>query len=278
MDSYTHNGLTFEVSDTGPAGGRPVICLHGFPEDRHCWDELAASLVPAGYRMLAPDQRGYSPGAQPGGRRDYAMGELAGDVLALADAAGVRDFDVVGHDWGGMVAWSLAARHPERVRTATVLASPHPHAFRHALGHSAQGLRSWYMALFQLPWLPERLFAFRRGKEAERLLRRSGLDAATARRYARRFASARDMTGPLNWYRAIPFHGPASAGAVAVPTLYITGDRDRFITRAAAEATGRFVSGPYRYVAMPGRSHWLPTEAGPEVSALLLEHLAGHPG
>ena len=82
---------------------------------------------------------------------------------------GSGDFDVVGHDWGGMVAWSLAARHPDRVRTATVLVSPHPHAFRHALGHSAQGLRSWYMALFQLPWLPERLFAFKRGKEAERL-------------------------------------------------------------------------------------------------------------
>ena len=85
------------------------------------------------------------------------------------------------------------------------------------------------------------------------------------------------MTGPLNWYRAIPFHGPASATEVGVPTLYITGDHDRFVTRAAAEATGRYVSGPYRYVAMPGRSHWLPTEAGPDVSALLLEHLAGHP-
>jgi pimeloyl-ACP methyl ester carboxylesterase len=277
MDSYTHDGLTFEVSDHGPAGARVVIALHGFPEDRHCWDELARSLVTAGYRVLAPDQRGYSPGARPGRRRDYAMVNLAGDVLALAEAAAADRFDVIGHDWGGMVAWSLAARHPERVRTATVLVSPHPQAFRHALGHSAQGLRSWYMGLFQLPWLPERLFALKGGKAGELLLRRTGLDAATATRYARRFASGRDMTGPLDWYRAIPFHGPSYSSEVTVPTLYVTGDRDRFVTRAAGEATVRFVSGPYRFVVLPGRSHWLPTEAGPELSDLVLAHLAEHP-
>jgi pimeloyl-ACP methyl ester carboxylesterase len=276
MESYTHRGLTFEVTDTGPAGGRLIIALHGFPEDRHSWDEVAESLASAGYRVLAPDQRGYSPGARPARRRDYAMSELTGDVLALAQAAGADRFDVVGHDWGGMVAWSLAARHPERVRTATVLVSPHPRAFRYALGHSAQGLRSWYMALFQLPWLPERLFAVNAGKEAERMLRRLGLDAGTAGRYARRFTSARAMTGPLNWYRAIPFQEGSPAPDVGVPTLYITGDQERFITRAAAEATSRYVSGPYRHVELPGRSHWLSSEAGPEVSALLLEHLAGH--
>jgi pimeloyl-ACP methyl ester carboxylesterase len=278
MDSYTHDGLTFEVSDHGPAGGRVVIALHGFPEDRHCWDGLARSLVPAGYRVLAPDQRGYSPAARPARRRDYAIVHLMGDVLALADAAATDRFDVIGHDLGGMVAWSLAAHHPERVRTATLLVSPHPQAFRHALGHSAQGLRSWYMGLFQLPWLPERLFALNGGKEGERLLRRTGLDAGTATRYARRFASARDMTGPLNWYRAIPFHGPSASCKVTVPTLYVIGDRDRFVTREAAEATGRFVSGSYRFVLLPGRSHWLPTEATPDLSALLLEHLACNPG
>ena len=112
VDQYSRADLTFEVSDTGPADGRAVILLHGFPEDRHCWDSLAGSLAGAGYRALAPDQRGYSPGARPAGRRAYALDQLAGDVLALADAAGVDRFDVVGHDWGAAVAWFLAGGAP----------------------------------------------------------------------------------------------------------------------------------------------------------------------
>ncbi|MGH9057060.1 MAG: alpha/beta fold hydrolase [Acidimicrobiales bacterium] len=102
-DRYTHDGLTFDVDDAGPPDGRAVIALHGFPEDRQTWSPLSTSLVGAGYRVLAPDQRGYSPGARPAGRRAYTIDRLAGDVLALAGAAGADRFDLVGHDWGALV-------------------------------------------------------------------------------------------------------------------------------------------------------------------------------
>ena len=112
VEQFTNDGLTFDVTDTGAPDGRAVILLHGFPEDRACWSAVGSRLAGAGYRALAPDQRGYSPGARPEGRSAYKVSSLTGDILALADAAGCDRFDVVGHDWGGGVAWDLAARHP----------------------------------------------------------------------------------------------------------------------------------------------------------------------
>lgn len=163
MERYRHEALTFDVTDSGPAEGRIVIALHGFPEDRQCWAQLSRSLSDAGFRTLAPDQRGYSPGARPSARRSYRVSMLAGDVLALADQAGADSFDLVGHDWGAIVAWHLAARHPDRVRSLTALSVPHPRAFVSALSASSQALHSWYMVLFQIPWLPERVLSQRGG-------------------------------------------------------------------------------------------------------------------
>jgi pimeloyl-ACP methyl ester carboxylesterase len=126
-------GLVFDVLAAGDPAGEPVLLLHGFPQTAACWTELAEVLAGAGYRLLAPDQRGYSPGAV----HDYRMPELVADVLALADRAGVGRFQLVGHDWGGAVAWHLAARHPERVATLTAVSTPHPRAFAAALRFSA---------------------------------------------------------------------------------------------------------------------------------------------
>lgn len=277
MHHFVRDGFTFDVTDDGPADGRVVILLHGFPEDRYCWSSVVPKLTEAGCRVLAPDQRGYSPGARPRGRRPYALSELALDVLALADVAGADRVDVVGHDWGGIVAWALAARHPKRVRTVTSLTVPHPRAMRDAMFRGPQLLHSWYMLLFQVPWLPEAAMRATGVSRAAHALERDGLDPETARRYAERMQNRAAITGPLNWYRALPFDLRPSMPKVETPTLYVYADRDRYLTRYAAERTARYVTGPYRFEVLEGMPHWLPTAAAGRVSELLLEHLAAHP-
>jgi pimeloyl-ACP methyl ester carboxylesterase len=274
LETYVHDGLTFEVSDSGPPDGRVVIALHGFPEDRLCWEGIAGSLNESGYRVLAPDQRGYSPRARPAGRRAYVLSSLDRDILALIDAAGVDRVDVVGHDWGGLVAWDLAARYPERVRSVASLSTPHPRAVADAMLRSTQLLHSWYIGFFQLPWLPEQVFSRGHGQPGARVLERAGLDPATAERYAVRFATPGAMTGPLNWYRALPFEREDGTPNVGVRSLYIWSDGDRFLTRAAAERTANYVTGPYRFEILVGQNHWLPTNASGLIAPLLIEHLA----
>jgi pimeloyl-ACP methyl ester carboxylesterase len=281
VDHYTRDDLTFEVSEQGPADGRAVILLHGFPEDRHCWDSLAGSLAGAGYRTLAPDQRGYSPGARPAGRRAYALDQLAGDVLALADAAGVGRFDVIGHDWGAAVAWFLGGRYPNRIRTLTALSVPHPRAMAEALTRSPQLLRSWYMLFFQVPVIPERALSWSGGNRLLDQLQRIGLDGESARRYASRAATPEALTGPLNWYRALPFDRRTPVRPVTAPTLFVWGRRDRFVTEAAATRCGRNVTGPFTFVPLAEADHWLPSSWAHLVAPPLLRHLgdngvAGH--
>jgi pimeloyl-ACP methyl ester carboxylesterase len=276
METYSRDGLTFDVSDHGPADGRVVIVLHGFPEDRHCWDPLLPPLLEAGFRVLAPDQRGYSPGARPPGRRNYTLDLLAGDVLALADAAGAGAdrFDLVGHDWGAAVAWHLAGSRPDRVRSLTALSVPHSRALLDATFRSPQLVRSWYMLLFQLPWAPEAIFRLAGVDRLAARLERSGLDQASARRYATRAASPISIGGPLNWYRALPVQRGGRSEPVTVPTLYLWGRGDRFITRVAAERCGRHVIGPFRFVPVDGATHWLPSADPAVVAPALLAHLS----
>jgi pimeloyl-ACP methyl ester carboxylesterase len=276
VHNFVRDGLTFDVTDEGPADGRVVIALHGFPEDRACWSAIIPQLTAAGYRVLAPDQRGYSPGARPTGRKAYVLSELAEDVLALADVAGADRFDVIGHDWGSGVAWELAANHSKRVRTMTTLAVPHPRAMQDSLLRSRQLLHSWYMLFFQIPWLPEFLMRAAGVERSAQQFEKDGLDAESAHRYARRMHERGAMTGPLNWYRALPFGARHPMPAVEVPVLYIYGDHDRYLTRYAAERSARYVTGPYRFELLEGVSHWIPTAAPDHVAHMLLEHLAAH--
>ncbi len=280
METYTHDGLTFDVSDHGPADGRVVILLHGFPEDRRCWDPLLTPLLGAGYRVLSPDQRGYSPGARPHGRRNYTLDLLAGDVLALADAAGASAdrFDLVGHDWGAAVAWHLAGSRPDRVRSLTALSVPHSRALLDATVRGPQLVRSWYMLFFQLPWAPEAIFRLVGVDRLAARLERSGLDQPSARRYAARAATPSSIVGALNWYRALPLQRGERAEPVTVPTLYLWGRGDRFITRVAAERCGRHVVGPFRFVPIDEATHWLPSAYPVEVAPALLAHLSATAG
>jgi pimeloyl-ACP methyl ester carboxylesterase len=275
VEHFTRNGLTFDVTDVGPADAEAVVLLHGYPQSSASWRSISPHLVAAGYRVLAPDQRGYSPGARPQGRRAYVMSELVADVLALADQAGVDGFHVVGHDWGGAVAWALATDHADRLRTLTVLSTPHPRAFLRSAMTSGQALRSWYMGLFQIPRLPEWLTLAGDGRVARSAMRRSGLSEERAREYLDAMKKPGALTGALNWYRALPYEATAvrDAKPIEVPTLYVWSTEDVALGRKAAELTGRFVSGPYRFEVLEGVPHWIPEEAPDEVVRLLLAHL-----
>jgi pimeloyl-ACP methyl ester carboxylesterase len=273
LTSYRNDGLTFEVDDSGGAA-EAVVLLHGFPQTRTSWAGLTPHLVGAGYRVLAPDQRGYSPGARPKRRRDYAIGRLVGDVLALADAAGLKRFHVLGHDWGGGAAWALAEAHPERLLSLTSLSTPHPRAMAASMVRSNQALKSWYMLAFQLPWLPEAIIESNAGGER---VRGALIDAGMAPAEADdsmellRNGAAR---GALGWYRALPFAGSQESRPTEVSTLYIYSTGDVALSRKAADLTENYVRGPYRYEVLEGVSHWIPDEAADTVAPMILEHLA----
>ncbi|HMC05511.1 MAG TPA: alpha/beta fold hydrolase [Actinomycetota bacterium] len=274
MEQFTRNGLIFDVIDVGPPEAEAVVLLHGYPQSSASWRSVVPGLVAAGYRALAPDQRGYSPRARPVGRRAYVMTELVADVLALADQAGVERFHLVGHDWGGAVAWALGTDHPDRLRTLTVLSTPHPGAFLRSAVTSGQALRSWYMGLFQIPRLPEWLTLAGDGRVALSSMRRTGLSEDRAREYLERMREPGALTGALNWYRAIPLEtaGIREAPPVTVPTLYVWSTGDVALGRKAAELTARHVSAPYRLEILDGVSHWIPEEAPDAVVRLVLDH------
>jgi pimeloyl-ACP methyl ester carboxylesterase len=273
VDSFTRQGLTFDVTDVGPADGPVVIALHGFPQDRSCWEGITPALTGAGYRVLAPDQRGYSPRARPTGRSRYRIEELARDVLSMADHAGADRFSVVGHDWGAVVAWNLGVRYPDRIVSLAALSVPHPRAFLGSLLHSRQALMSWYMLAFQLPLLPERSLGAGGGEGMVRALTGTGLPEHVARRYAARAAEPSGMTGPLNWYRALPWSARSPLGPVEVPTLFVYGEGDTALSRAGADACGDWVTGPYAYETIAGGGHWLPEVAADRVAELVVAHL-----
>ncbi|NII51640.1 alpha/beta fold hydrolase [Frigoribacterium endophyticum] len=266
LTRYERDGLAFETTDSGPAEGEVVVLLHGFPATRASWRDVVPRLEAAGLRCLVPLLRGYSPGARPRGRRAYRSTELVADVVALLDQAGVDRAHVVGHDWGGAVAWKLAAERPDRVASLTVLSTPHPAALAASLISSLQALRSWYMVAFQLPWLPEALLRRRLAP----VLRGMGLPAERAEEYAGAMRDSRALTGAIAWYRALWLPGggarPSLAtGRVTVPTRYLWGHHDTALGRRAAELTERHVSGPYRFVELD-EGHWLP-EVAPRVVA-----------
>lgn len=287
MQQFTRGGLTFDITDAGPADGEVIVLLHGWPQDRHAFDPVIPLLTAAGYRALAFDQRGYSPGAQPTSTSSYAMSELVADVLALLDAAGVTEAHLVGHDWGGAVAWSVAERAPERLASLTVLSTPHPRAMTQALQHPEQLLKSWYMLAFQVPALPEAVLR----PMLATVLQRSGLPAFESYRYAARFRTASTASGSLAWYRAqgaaearravkrvrgiLPTGsggGPEEHAPITVPTTLVWGRGDTALGRRGTMATAQWVSGPYRLVELDA-GHWLPETRPREVAEAILDRV-----
>jgi pimeloyl-ACP methyl ester carboxylesterase len=200
------------------------------------------------------------------------MSELVDDTVALLDAVavsgGAQRVHLVGHDWGGAVAWATATRFPERLSGLTVLSTPHPAAVLPAMLRSDQALRSWYMAFFQLPLLPELVM----GATLRTTLVRGGLPKDVASRYAEAVSDPAARSAALNWYRGLPFSGlpGGDGGPVRVPTSYLWGRRDPFLGRAAAERTAEHVAAPYRFIELDG-GHWLPELHPQEVAAAVLD-------
>jgi len=273
VDSFRRDGLTFDVLDAGPSDGEPVVLLHGFPQDATAWDRVSPGLHQHGLRTLAPHQRGYSPMARPRGRSRYTLRETTADVLALLDAAGLGSAHVVGHDWGGLVAWALGAWHPDRVRTLTALSVPHPAAMSRAMVTSDQALRSSYVGLFQLPVVPEQLLLAGDAAVLRRMLGHGGCPDDAVDRYVARMREPGALSAALGWYRALPWSGRDPVGRVRVPTLHVWSTGDAFLGRAATEATAQFVTAPYRLEVLEDVTHWIPEVAADRVAELVTAHV-----
>lgn len=281
MNQFSRQGLVFDLVDSGPAEAEAVVVLlHGWPQDHTAWDRVTPLLVAGGLRVLALDQRGYSPGARPPGTAAYRMRELVADVAALLDEAGAARAHLVGHDWGGAVAWAFAERHPERLDSLTVLSTPHHRALAWAFRHGDQARRSWYMAAFQVPAVPEAVLR----RTLPHVLRRSGLPEPDAERYAARFRQPGAARAQLAWYRALrnPLRGNGSTDSgsngkprrITVPTTYVWGRHDPVLGRAAAERTGRYVVSDYEFVELDA-GHWLPETRPDDVATAVLSRAGG---
>jgi pimeloyl-ACP methyl ester carboxylesterase len=261
--------LTFEVTAGGGSSGPPVLLLHGFPQHRGMWSPVAERLHAAGLRTYALDQRGYSPGARPEQVADYRMSECVADLTALLDQLDVPAAHVVGHDWGALVGWHLAARHPDRVRTLTAVSVPHPLAMAAALAEDPrQRAKSSYVGLFRRPGRAEEVLLERGGARLRALF--AGCPPELIGDYVTPMLEPATLTAALNWYRAMSSAELNGLGPVPAPTTFVWGDRDLAIGEHAANGCAAFVTGDYRFVPLAGVSHWAPDEAPDEVAAAVL--------
>jgi epoxide hydrolase 4 len=257
-----------------------VVLLHGFPEFWYGWRHQIGPLAAAGFRVIAPDQRGYNLSDKPPRVEDYTTDTLARDVVAVLDALGIAKAAVVGHDWGGGVAWWLALRHPDRVSRLVVINCPHPLAMQAALeGSFAQFARSWYIFAAQIPGLPERVAEWTNYGILTRGLRRSSRPGTFTEtdfaRYRRAWSRPGAIRGMVNWYRAAAQIRPAPPRdpRVRVPTLLLWGCRDRFLRRDLASNSAAMCD-DVRLELFPGATHWLPHEEPARVNRLLAEFLS----
>ncbi|GJG88294.1 epoxide hydrolase [Gemmatimonadetes bacterium T265] len=267
--------------------GPVVLLLHGFPDFWYGWRHQLAPLADAGFRAVAVDLRGYNLSQRPARVADYALDRLAGDVAALARSLGGGRVHVVGHDWGGAVAWRVAARRPEAVDRLVVLNAPHPRRFWELLGTPAQALRSWYIGAVQVPLVPEALLAAR-GRSLlhatwTAMHRRPGAftDEDHAR-YDAAFPTASALRAALAYYRAaargpratLDADGPPDGDVVRAPTLVLWGEDDPALVRANAEGLERWVP-DVRVQRVPGAGHFVQADAPAVVNEALVGFLRG---
>ncbi len=268
-------GMRFEVLEQGH-GDRLALCLHGFPEHAISWRHQMPVLASLGYRVWAVNQRGYGRTTRPGGIRAYALAHLLDDVAALIDASGAGSVVLIGHDWGAAVAWCFAAARIRPLRRLVIMNVPHPLCFRAALRHWRQLRRSWYIALFQIPLLPERMLAARRGASVRRLFAQLSLPPEVLAIYAGQIAEPGAASAMLNWYRALRTDRPSTATlarTIEIPTLLIWGEQDVALDLICLDGTDRYVR-ELTLRRLPGVSHWVQQDAPDQVNRLLVEFLA----
>ena len=269
--------LTFDVRADGPGDGRPVLLLHGFPETSASWAAVSPLLAQAGLRTYAPDQLGYSPGARPDEVDAYSAQSLAQVTTDLMTALALPRADVVGHDWGANVAWTLAAWHPDRVRSLTAVSVPHPAAYTAAFrADPEQKERSGYIRLFWQAGKAEEVLLADDARRLRRMLSGSegetGVPPEAIDEYVAVLSAPGALTAALNWYRAMS--SDSRVDPVAVPTTYVWSDGDVAIGRTAAEACANHVTGDYRYVELPGVTHWIPEQAPEQLTRAILDRIA----
>lgn len=269
------NGMTFRCRICGlENNGEPVILLHGFPETSHMWEGVLISLASKGYKCLAPDQRGYSPGARPKDIKSYRINEIASDVVAIADAVGFQKFHLVGHDWGSGCGWTVVELYPERVNSWSALSVPHMAAFSTAKKTDTdQKKRSWYMEFFQIPVIPETFFGFAVTGNHPSLWKLSSDEEVAD--YLTVFREFDGRRATINWYRANK-KLPVQYGNVSLPTILIWGNQDTVIGRAGVEMTKQYMKGEYSMLELDA-GHTLVQEKFERINHEILNHIQRHP-
>lgn len=273
------NGIRLHVVQAGPQSGVPVVLLHGFPEFWYGWRKQIPALVEAGCRVIVPDQRGYNLSDKPKGVKNYDVYTLAEDILGLIDALGYEKVNLVGHDWGGIVAWTLAHKYPDRLHKLSIMNAPHPVVMRKTLSRDLdQFRRSWYAMFFQLPWLPEKILSANGFRENVRALRGSGLIHTFTDedicKYREAWSQLDAMTSMLNWYRAavrIPGWIPNDM-RIKVPTLMMWGMKDAALTHRMARPSMDYVD-EGNLILFPEATHWVQHDAADEVNHYLVDFL-----
>ena len=267
----------------GSATRPPVVLLHGFPEFWYGWRQQIPALAEAGFHVIAPDLRGYNRSGKPTRVRDYRMELLVGDVAELVRHVGGGRVSLVGHDWGGIIAWRVAAAHPDMLDRLAILNAPHPAAYiRELWRNPAQLRKSWYAFFFQVPWLPEALvrsndFALmRRGFRVDPA-RRGAFSRADIDRYVEAFSRRGALTGAINYYRAAFREGPSKmAGGlrrIDTPTLLVWGMKDRYLDPALTRNLERWVT-TLRVERLENASHWVQHDEPETVNRLLIDFLS----
>jgi pimeloyl-ACP methyl ester carboxylesterase len=277
----TAPGLVFDASIGGSDAAPLVLMLHGFGVSRYLWNAQVPALADAGFFAAAPNQRGYAVDARPdpSDHASYRVDLLIRDALDIVAALGHADrrFHLVGHDWGASLAWQIADQHPERLGSLTILSRPHPLSFTRALNlpDGEQARRSRHHTTFLDPGAGPNILADD-AKWLRTRLTADGVPPAAIEAHLSVIGNPPAMEAALAWYRARGVrHQPL--GPISVPTLFIWGDADDTVGRAAAEGTGEFIAAPYRFEVLPGVGHYAADQVPDRVSALLLEHLARHP-
>lgn len=271
------NGVRLHLVDAGPLDGPPLVLLHGFPEFWYGWRQQIPFLAEAGYRVLAPDQRGYNLSDKPRGLDSYRLDRLAADVVGLLDALGLERAGLVGHDWGAFVAWWAAATRPDRFRRLAVLNVPHPAVMRRFLRRDRrQRRRSWYIFFFQLPWLPEYWYRRKSFAIGVRTLkgtsRRGTFSEEDLVAYREAWSRPGALRATIDWYRASwrrPQRGLSTA-RITIPTMILWGERDIFLDRRMVEPSLEMCDDG-RLVEFPEATHWLQHEEAEAVNRELAD-------
>ena len=265
------NGVRLHCVEAGPEQGPPVILLHGFPEFWRGWDRQIGPLARAGFRVVVPDQRGYNISEKPQGVESYHIDTLVADVAALIHDLGHERAHIVGHDWGGVIAWAVAISRPAVVDKLVILNAPHPGAFGREIRRPEQRKRSWYVGFFQLPWLPERLLVpF--GRKGLGGARPGSYSAEDMHHYETAWTQPGAATAMINYYRALIRFGNVKGRQVHAPTLLLWGEKDSALVPELADNLGKWVPN-LKTVKFPHATHWVMRDETLRVNQELLAFL-----